>query len=86
VQGLWGGLWQGFRTIAGMLGVITAVLAGSTAALIAILASDHSLAAALISGAAVALAALVALMRFQRAAWKRAATTPLIVDEGEGPS
>jgi hypothetical protein len=44
-EGLMGGLWQGFRTVAGMLGMITAVLAGSTAALIAILVSDHSLAA-----------------------------------------
>jgi hypothetical protein len=86
VQGLRGGLWQGFRTIAGMLGVITAVLAGSTAALIAILASDHSLAAALISGAPVALSALVALMRFQRSAWEQAVTTPLIADWDEGSS
>jgi hypothetical protein len=86
VQGLRGGLWQGFRTIAGMVGVITAVLAGSTAALIAILASDHSLAAALISGAAVALAALVALMRFQRSTWERAVTTPLIADGDETSS
>jgi hypothetical protein len=59
-QGLMVGFWQGFRTVAGMIGVITAVLAGSTVALIAILVSDHSLAAALISGAVVALAALVA--------------------------
>jgi hypothetical protein len=87
-QGLMGGFWQGFLTVAGMLGVITAVLAGSTAALIAILAADHSLAAALISGAVVALVALVALMRFQRSAWEQAATTPLIADgDGdEGPS
>ena len=35
-----------------MVGVITAVLAGSTAALAAILAFDHSLGAALIAGAA----------------------------------
>ena len=41
------------------------MLVGSTAALVAILASDHSLAAALISGALVAISALVALMRYQ---------------------
>jgi hypothetical protein len=86
VQGLRSGLWQGFRTIAGMVGVITAVLTGSTAALIAILASERSLAAAVISGAAVALAALVALMRFQRSAWEQAATAPIIADGDEGPS
>jgi hypothetical protein len=85
-EGLMGGLWQGFRTVAGMLGMITAVLAGSTAALIAILVSDHSLAAALISGAVVALAALVALMRFQLSAWEQAAATPLTEDGDEGPS
>jgi hypothetical protein len=83
VQGLWGGRWQGLRTVAGMVGVITAVLAGSTAAVAAALVSGHSLAAALISGAVVALAALVALMRFQRSAWKRADSVPLVVDEDE---
>jgi hypothetical protein len=86
VQGLWGGPWQGFRTVAGMVGVITAVLAGSTAGLTAAVASDDSLAAALVAGAVVAITALVALMRFQRSVWKRAATTPLIVDEDGGPS
>jgi len=64
-----------------MVGVITAVLAGSTASLVAILASDHSLAAGLIAGGVVALAALVALMRFQRAAWLGAADEPLIAGE-----
>ena len=87
VQGLGGApRWQGFRTVAGMVGVITAVLSGSTAALAGILISDHSLAAALISGALVALSVLVALMRFQRSAWERASTTPLIAEEDEEPS
>jgi hypothetical protein len=83
VQGLWGGFWQGFRTVAGMVAVTTAVLTGSAAALVAILVSDHSLAAALIAGAVVALAALVALMRFQRSTWQRAAAEPLSVDEDD---
>jgi hypothetical protein len=86
VQGLGGDRWQGFRTVAGMVAVITAVLAGSTAALAAILASDHSLAAALISGALVALSALVALMRFQDSVWKRGDATRVSADEDEGPS
>jgi hypothetical protein len=72
IQGLGGGRWQDLRTVAGMVAVITAVLAGSTAALVAILVSDHSLAAALISGALVALSALVALIRFEASTWKRA--------------
>jgi hypothetical protein len=62
-----------------MVAVITAVLAGSTAALAAILIFDHSLAAAVISGAVVALPALI---RYQDAAWERAAAEPLKHDEG----
>jgi hypothetical protein len=73
--------WQGFRTVAGMVGVITAVLAGSTAGVIAPAVAEHSLAAALIPGVAVALSTLVGLMRFQRSAWK-----PLIEQADEEPS
>src|SRR3954451_1635510 len=76
VQGLGGDRWQGLRTVAGMVGMVTAVLTGSTAALAAILISEHSLAAALVSGALVALCALVALMRFQDSAWKRVDASP----------
>jgi hypothetical protein len=60
-----------------MVAVITAVLAGSTAALVATLVSDHSLAAALIAGAVVAVPALVALIRHQDVTWERAASAPL---------
>jgi hypothetical protein len=84
-QGLSGARWQEFRTVAGMVGVITAVLAGSTASLAAILISDHSLAAALIAGAVVALAALVSLMQFEGSAWSQALTTPFTVED-KGPS
>jgi hypothetical protein len=73
---------QGFRTVAGMVAVITAVLAGSTAALAAILIFDHSLAAALISGAVVALPATIALIRHQDVTWERAAAEPLTPGEG----
>jgi hypothetical protein len=73
----WG---QSFRTVAGMVGVITAVLAGATAGLVAIAASSHSLAAALTSSVAVALAAMTALMRFQVRAYRRAATRRLPAD------
>ena len=44
---LFGG--QSLRTVAGMVGVITAVLAGATAGLVAVAASSHSLATALSS-------------------------------------
>jgi hypothetical protein len=65
---LFGG--QSLRTVAGMVGVITAVLAGATAGLVAIAASSHSLAAALISGVVVALTAMTVLMRFQVRAFR----------------
>jgi len=72
-----GDRWQGYRTVAGMVAVITAVLAGSTAAVAAILIFDHSLAAAVISGALVALPTLIAMIRYQDSTWERAATEPL---------
>jgi hypothetical protein len=67
IQGLQRGVWQLFRTVAGMVGVVTAVLAGSTAGLAAAVASS-SLAAALASGLVVGLAALTALVRYQSSA------------------
>src|SRR3954468_8545118 len=76
-----GDRWQGFRTVAGMVAVLTAVLAGSTASLAAILIFDHSLAAAVVAGAAVALPVLVALIRHQDSAWERAALESLIQEE-----
>jgi hypothetical protein len=72
-----GDRWQGYRTVAGMVAVITAVLSGSTAALAAILIFDHSLAAAVISGMAVALPAMIAMIRYQDSAWQRAIAEPL---------
>jgi hypothetical protein len=72
-----GDRWQGFRTVAGMVAVITAVLAGSTAALAAVLIFDHSLAAAVISGTLVALPTMIAMIRHQDSTWERAATAPL---------
>jgi hypothetical protein len=76
-----GDRWQGYRTVAGMVAVITAVLAGSTAALAAIVIVDQSLAAALISGIVVAVPTLVAMIRHQDSAWERAATEPLGVSD-----
>ena len=72
-----GDRWQGYRTVAGMVAVITAVLAGSTAALLAILIFDHSLPAAVISGTLVALPTMIAMIRYQDGAWERAADEQL---------
>ncbi len=81
VQGLRGGGWQGFLTVAGMVGVVTAVLAGSAAGLLAAVVSGQSLVAALVAGVLVAVIALVWLMRYQRSAWERIGTARLFPDE-----
>jgi hypothetical protein len=75
---------QSFRTVAGMVGVITAVLAGATAGLVAIAASSHSLAAALVSSVVVGLAVVTVLMRFQVRAYQRAVTRRLRADRDSG--
>ena len=85
-QRLWGGAWQGYRTVAGMVAVITAVLAGSAVGLLTAIVSGHSLAAALAAGGAAAVAALAALMRYQASAWKRSASIPIMTDQGEAPA
>jgi hypothetical protein len=72
-----GDRWQGFRTVAGMVAVITAVLAGSTAAVAAVLIFDDSVAAAAISGALIALPTMIAMIRYQDSVWERAAAEPL---------
>ncbi len=85
MQGLRGGRWQGFLTVAGMVGMVTAVLAGSAAGLLAAVVSGHSLVAALATGVLVAVAALAGLMRYQRSAWARVSTAPLFAEEESGP-
>jgi len=77
-------LGQSLRTVAGMVGVITAVLAGATAGLVAIQPPSQALAAALSSGVVVALAAMAVLMRFQERAYRRAETTRLFADLDSG--
>jgi hypothetical protein len=60
---------QGFRTVAGMVAVITGVLAGATMALLVAVVTSHSLAAALMAGGVVAIGTLVALVEYQHRAW-----------------
>jgi hypothetical protein len=64
VPGLWGGRWQAYRTVAGMVAVITAVLTGSAVGPLAAIVSAHSLAAALAAGGTAAVVTLAALMRY----------------------
>jgi hypothetical protein len=83
VQGLRGGFAQGFRTVAGMIGVITAVLAGAEAG-VAVLAGFDAPAVALALGGLVALGALVGMMIYQRKIWEQAAAQP--ITEVEAPT
>jgi hypothetical protein len=57
--------WQQFVTLAGMVAVITAILAGSAAGLLAAVVSGHSLVAAPAVGVVVAGVALTGLMRYR---------------------
>ena len=84
--GLGIGLWQQFLTVAGMVAVITAVLAGSAGGLLAAVASGHSLIAALVAGMVVAAAALTGLMRYQHSAWIRGSTASLSPSAKAGPN
>ena len=69
VQGLPEGPWQHFVTIAGMIAVVTSVLAGASVAVLVAVVSDHSLAGALVAGGVVAVALLGVMMRYQRVVW-----------------
>jgi hypothetical protein len=83
MQGLRRGWWQGFLTVAGMVAVVTAVLAGSAAGLLAAVVSGQSLVAALVAGVLVAVVVLIWLMRYQRSAWEQIGTAHLFPDEDE---
>lgn len=72
VQGLWASRAQGLRTVAGMIGVITAVLAGSTVGLIIAAASERSLALALAVAIPVAVGVLIGLLQYEHIVWRRA--------------
>jgi hypothetical protein len=72
IQGLpTGGRFQRFRTVAGMVAVITSVLAGSTAGLLAAVSSGQSLLVGFVVGGVIGAAALVAMMRYQHSAWSQ---------------
>jgi hypothetical protein len=84
IEGLTSGYWQGFRTIAGMVGVVTAVLTGSAAGLLAAIATGDSVVAGFVTGAVVGAAVLVALMLFQLSAWAHTSRRQLFDDEQGG--
>jgi hypothetical protein len=63
-QGVWASRGQKFLTMAGTVAVITAILAGSAAALLAAVLSSHSPWAAFPAGAVTGLATFAALVRY----------------------
>jgi hypothetical protein len=80
VLGLRSGRTQQFVTIAGLVAVITSIVTGSAAGVLAAVLSDHSLPAALLAGGPVGALLLAVLMRHQDAAWTRGGTAPLTAD------
>jgi hypothetical protein len=80
-QGLNGGRWQRLRTIAGMIAVLTAILASSSAAIVGVLIFHHRLAPAIALAAGVAVASLTTLLRYEARAWRRARSQPLSADD-----
>ena len=85
ILGLRSGYWPAFRTAAGMIGVVTAVLTGSAAGLLATIAAGHSAVAGFVTGGVVGVAVLVALMWFQLSAWVQAHRQRLFENEQERP-
>ena len=69
-----------------MTAVVTSVLMGATAGLLAAVISKHSLAAALVAGCVSAVGAMAALMRYQYAAWKRSVASAEAVRTEPAPA
>lgn len=84
VQGLMGGHFQVFRTISGMVAVITAVLAGSEVGL-AVIAAFDAPAASFAAGGVAALGALVAMVKYEYGVWVRGAEEPITMDDVPDP-
>jgi hypothetical protein len=76
---------QVLQTIAGMIGVVTAVLTGSAAGLLATVVAGHSGVAGFTAGGVTGVTVLAALMWYQHSAWGRTRQIRLFEDELEGP-
>jgi hypothetical protein len=81
IQGLRGNPWQRFVTVAGMVSVVTAVLAGSGAGILGAVLSGANLVAALVTGVVVGGAVMVILMHIQAATWRRVSAAALFAEE-----
>jgi hypothetical protein len=80
IEGLWAVRGQEMRTVTGMVGVVTSVLAGAATGLLVAVASGHSLALSLAIAIPVALAILVCLLRYVRRRWRLSGSVPLSAD------
>ena len=85
ILGLRSGYWPALRTTAGMIGMVTAVLTGSAAGLLATIAASHSALAGFVTGGVVGAAVFVALMWYQLSAWVQAHQQRLFENEQERP-
>jgi hypothetical protein len=81
LQGLRADRFQPFVTVAGMVAVITAVLAGSSVALVAAALGGRMLPVALGGGIVVGILVLVLLMHYQALAWNRIGAEHPFVEE-----
>ena len=68
-----------------MISVVTAVLTGFDAGLLATIAAGHSAVAGFVTGGVVGAAVLMALMWFQYSAWVQAHQLRLFENEQERP-
>ena len=81
MQALHVGRSQDLLTVAGMVAVITSVLAGSAVALLAAAVSSHSLFYALVFGVPAGVASLAWLLRAQHRTWIRARGEVMFAEE-----
>lgn len=85
VHGARGRRWRVFRTAAGMIGLVTAVLAGSAAGLLDALLFGRSLIHGFIVYGVVSAAVLAALLWFEHRAWEPAWRERLYGGEQDDP-
>lgn len=85
VHGSRGPRWRVFRTAAAMIGLVTAVIAGSAAAMLDAVVFGRSLIHGFITFGLASVAVLAALAWFQHRAWRPARRERLYGDEHEWP-